>query len=131
MNAIALDYEPSACARAAPCSIPAGSFGCSKARSKTEKLICASPAFIKADDAMATVYRGVSSGVDPTRRRVGPPPAKQSSPDYNKITVYVHRTFLDAVRVWLFHQGLESSVLFERLLATWLIVKAPHAVEVG
>jgi hypothetical protein len=32
-------------------SIPAGSFGCSKARSKTEKPICASPALSKADDA--------------------------------------------------------------------------------
>ena len=129
MNAIALYCGPSACAKAAPCSIPAGSFGCSEARSKTERLICASPVLLKADDAIATAYRGVSSGVDPTR--VGPPPAKQSSPDYKNITVYVHRTYLDAVRVWLFHQGLESNVLFERLLATWLIVKAPHEVEIG
>ena len=48
-----------------------------------------------------------------TRRRVDPPQAKHSSPDYNKITVYVHRNFLDVVRFWLFHQGLEPTVLFE------------------
>src|ERR1035438_2854242 len=73
----------------------------------------------------------VSSGVYPTRRRGGPPPAKHRSPDYNKITVYVHRNFLDAVRVWLSHQGLESCVLFERLLATRLIAKSPHEVKIG
>jgi hypothetical protein len=73
----------------------------------------------------------VSSAADPTRRRVGPPPVKHSSPDYNKITAYVHRNFLDPVRGRLFHQGLESSVLFERLLATWLIAKSPHEIKIG
>ena len=40
------------------CSILAGGFGCSRANSKKEKLICASPTLSKADDAMATAYRG-------------------------------------------------------------------------
>ena len=66
----------------------------------------------------------IYSGVDPTRRRVGPPPAKYNSLDYNKIAVPVYRNFRDAVRDCLFHQGLESSVLFERLLATWLKASA-------
>ncbi len=73
----------------------------------------------------------VSSGVDSQRRRVGPRPAKRSSPDDNRISLYIHRNILDAVRVWLSHQGLESSVLFERLLATWMVAKTPREVKIG
>jgi hypothetical protein len=62
----------------------------------------------------------VSSSIDPTRRREDFAPAKDGSPDCNKITVCVGWNLLDAIKVWLFHQGLESSVLFERLFATWL-----------
>jgi len=84
-----------------------------------------------ADEYLVSNATPVSSGVDPTHRRLSPPPAKHSTLDYYKTTVYVHRDLLDPVGVWLSHQGLETSVLSERLLATWLIAKSPHEVKIG
>jgi hypothetical protein len=46
------------------------------------------------------------------------------------ITVYVHTNFLNAVRVWVFHQGLELGVLFERLLAPCLMAKVPDEAQI-
>ncbi len=52
-------------------------------------------------------------------RNVGRPPAKHSSPDYSQMTVYVHKSIRNSVKVRLFQDGLELSGLVERLLAAW------------
>jgi hypothetical protein len=65
-----------------------------------------------------------SAALVPKRPRAGRPPAKHSSPDYSQITVYVHKDVRNAVKIRLFHDGLELSALVEKLLAGWLTAKA-------
>ena len=55
-----------------------------------------------------------------TRRRVGRPPAKHSSPDYVQMTVYVPQIVRNEVKTRLFQEGRELSALVERLLKAWL-----------
>ena len=54
------------------------------------------------------------------RRKVGRPPAKHSSPDYAQMTVYVHNSVRNAVKMRLFQEGRELSALVEKLLKHWL-----------
>ena len=70
-----------------------------------------------------------SAAIVPKRPRAGRPPAKHSSPDYSQITVYVHKNVRNAVKVRLFHDGLELSALVEKLLAGWLTVTTPPDIK--
>ena len=71
----------------------------------------------------------VSAAVTSKRPRAGRPPAKHSSPDYCQITVYVHKNVRNAVKIRLFHEGLELRALLEKLLASWLTVKASQDIK--
>jgi hypothetical protein len=55
-----------------------------------------------------------------TRRSVGRPEAKHSSPNYSQMTVYVRKDVRRATKIRLFEEGLELSALVEKLLSNWL-----------
>jgi hypothetical protein len=54
------------------------------------------------------------------QRGIGRPPAKDSSPDYAQMTLYVRTNLRRALKIRLFEEGLEMSALGERLLIAWL-----------
>ena len=64
-----------------------------------------------------------------TKRPVGRPTAKHSSPDYAQMTVYVHRSVRNEVKMRLFQEGLELSALVERLLKSWLSKSGEKGIE--
>ena len=68
------------------------------------------------------------AGASTTRRNVGRPPAKHSSPDYAQMTVYVQKSVRNEVKMRLFQEGLELSALVEKLLKKWLDT---HMTELG
>ncbi len=54
------------------------------------------------------------------RKKVGRPRAKHSDPDYQQMSVYIHKDVRGKVKARLFEQGGEFSALVESLLRDWL-----------
>jgi hypothetical protein len=63
---------------------------------------------------------GQKDALQPTNR-IGRPPAKHSSPDYQQMSVYIHNDVRRKVKVRLFETGGEFSARVESLLREWLL----------
>lgn len=55
-----------------------------------------------------------------SKRTVGRPRAKHSSPDYTQVSLYLHKDVRKKVKMHLLEQGAEFSALVESLLRDWL-----------
>lgn len=53
-------------------------------------------------------------------KKIGRPRAKHSSPDYQQMSVYIHKEIRSKVKMRLFETGGEFSGLVESLLLGWL-----------
>ena len=58
--------------------------------------------------------------VSPPRKKAGRPRAKHSDPDYQQMSVYIHKDVRGKVKARLFEQDGEFSGLVESLLREWL-----------
>ena len=54
------------------------------------------------------------------KKKVGRPRAKHSDPDYQQMSVYIHKDVRGKVKARLFEQDGEFSGLVESLLREWL-----------
>ena len=70
--------------------------------------------------AKTSTSRKATAKTAAPRKKAGRPRAKHSDPDYQQMSVYIHRDVRGKVKARLFEQGGEFSGLVESLLREWL-----------